>query len=94
MKTTIYANYGVLAHEKEVVYTTAPTDYATVSEPITVEIPETFHPCENVIGQVLLTIDGSDYLLDEVLTNRGDDPCISWYDGQEFHFVCPRVIKE
>lgn len=33
MKTTIYANYGVLAHEKEVVYTTAPTDYATVPNP-------------------------------------------------------------
>lgn len=94
MKTTIYANYGVLAHEKEVIYTTAPTDYATVSEPITVEIPESFKPGKNALDMILVEIDGKNYLLDEVLTNRGDDPCISWYDGREFHFVCLSVIKD
>lgn len=32
MKTTIYANYGVLAHEKQTIYTTTPTDEAVYSE--------------------------------------------------------------
>ena len=39
MDVAIYANWGVLAAEKQCVYTMAPTDTAAVSEPRVVRIP-------------------------------------------------------
>lgn len=93
MKTTIYANYGVLAHEKQTIYTTAPTDEAVYSEPITVDIPESFKPGENAFGIVLVEIDGSNWLLGDVLDSRDDKPCISWYDGpRSKHWKMLKVI--
>lgn len=73
-KTTIYANYGMLAAEKRCVYTENKTD-ATVSEPLDVIIPEKFAPYENEAGEIVVTLDGYKYLLREVLC--GDEhPCI------------------
>ena len=39
MDVKIYDNYGVLAHEKQHVYTTAPEATAKVSEPFYIIIP-------------------------------------------------------
>jgi hypothetical protein len=87
MIVKIYANYGVLAHEKETVYTTAPHEYATVSEPVTVTIPESVTPRENEAGEIIVTLDGTAYLLCEVLTNAGDKPVIRWYDGAKYKTI-------
>lgn len=84
MKTTIYANYGVLVHEKQTAYTVAPHEHATASEPVTVTIPESLTPRENEAGEIIVTLDGMAYLLSEVLTNAGDKPVIRWYDGAKY----------
>lgn len=47
MKTTIYACYGLTAHEYETVYGTTPAD---ICDEITVEIPEKLEPYETVTG--------------------------------------------
>lgn len=94
MKTTIYANYGVLAHEKQTIYTTAPTDEAVHSEPVTVDIPDSFKPGKNALDMILVEIDGKNYLLAEVLCHRDDKPCISWYDGAHSHYVTLPIIEE
>ncbi len=74
MKVTIYENYGMLAAEKRCIYTTVETD-ATVSEPLDVIIPEKFAPAKNAAGEIVVTLDGCNYLLRDVLC--GDEqPCI------------------
>lgn len=74
MKTTIYANYGVLAAEKRCIYTAKPTDEAKVSEPVCVDIPESFDPYVSA-SDVVVTIDGVQYLLQDVLCGN-ECPCI------------------
>lgn len=92
MKTTIYANYGILAHEKQTIYTTAPTDLATVSEPVTVEIPARFAPGLNGFDEVVLTIGNTDYLLGEILSHQGNKPALRWYDGNAYHWALLNVV--
>lgn len=53
MKTTIYACYGLLTHEKETVYGVAPTD---ICDEITVEIPEELEPYETVTGSIAVML--------------------------------------
>ena len=77
MKTTIYACYGLLTHEKETVYGVAPTD---ICDEITVEIPDELEPYVTVTGSIavmLPSMTGEKKLpamLEEVLcsTEEGD----------------------
>jgi hypothetical protein len=94
MKTTIYANYGTLAHEKEVVYGTAPSD---ICDELTVEIPNAF---ETADGSIAVELSGITYMLSEALGNantRGEsgkhksNPVLRWYDGAETHTI-PLVV--
>ena len=87
MKTTIYASHGLLAHEKEIVYTVAPTAFCDAIE---VDIPDAY---ETAAGDIGVTLDGRDYLLKEVLANANhkglagkteDRPILRWYDGQGY----------
>lgn len=84
MNATIYANYGVLASEYRTVYTVdAPHCHASVSEQLTIEIPDTFEPGRNALGEILLTVPGISQpcLLSELLdTTAGDAPCLRWFD--------------
>ena len=83
MDVKIYDNYGVLAHEKQHVYTTAPEATAAVSEPFYIIIPEGMHPYVTASSEVALELpDGfNPYLLHEVLaTGRDGMPIIHWVD--------------
>lgn len=53
MKTKIYACYGVLGHEKEIVYSVTPTD---ICDEITVEIPESVKPYVTVTGSIAVVV--------------------------------------
>ena len=86
MDVKIYANYGVLAHEKQPVYTTAPEATATVSEPFYIIIPDAMKPYVTEGGQIALILpDGfGPYLLAECLATGQDDmPVITWIDKNE-----------
>ena len=83
MTTKIYACYGILGHEKEVVYSTNPSD---ICDEITVEIPESLSPHITVTGNIFVTVpdfwmDGeSGYLMDTVLTASKDgEPALETY---------------
>jgi hypothetical protein len=83
MKVKIYENHGVLAHEKQSVYTTAPAATATLSEPIYILIPEDMHPYVTVSGEVALEVmDGfNPYLLHELLvTGHAGTPALQYVD--------------
>ena len=75
MKTTIYANYGMLAAEKRCVYTTTKSD-AIVSEPIDVIIPDEYVSGRNAADELLITVDGCNYTLRDLLSDDNDEPCI------------------
>lgn len=83
MDVMIYDNYGVLAHEKVHIYTTAPEATAKVSEPFYIIIPDAMRPYETVEGQISLMLDDQPWLLRECLdTARDGMPIIRWYDKQ------------
>lgn len=86
----LYESYGALAHERRPIYsdTIPATEHYNI---ITVDMP--FALAENAMGETLIDIDGETYLLAQVLTCRGDEPCIRWYDNRqkEHHRVLERV---
>lgn len=84
MKATIYANYGVLAAEKRVIYTiNAPHTHATASEKIEVEIPEKLNPYVTEMDDIGIEPDGSyAHLLSEVLFTHGDSPAVRYAEKE------------
>lgn len=84
MEALVYDNYGVLAHEKQHVYTAmSPEATAKVSEPFYLIIPDSMSPYITASGEVALSVpDGyNPYLLRELLFT-GDDgmPVLRWID--------------
>lgn len=84
MKTKIYACYGILGHEKEVVYHVTPSK---VCDEITVEIPEEFEPfasrtgCITVLLPLPIVNTPLEFALEEVLTSTKDgEPAIKLFD--------------
>lgn len=71
----IYANYGVLSHEKETVFTYA-NNVSEIYDEIYIEIPEKFKVYGNDSDtEILLSAnDGYDYTVDELIKNIGDVP--------------------
>ena len=78
-----FANYGSLAHEKKVLFTVGnPSDTATHSEVVEINLPEGFEIDENAAGEQLITTpDGQVFLASEILTSYADSPAIGWYDN-------------
>lgn len=93
MKLSLYKSYGVLAHEGYPVYSVhAPA--SDIFDRITVEVPDELIAGETEAGELLLTLSGVDYPLDDTLTNVGDFPAIRWSDGERDHFRRLRVCAE
>lgn len=95
MKCTIYANYGLLGHEKETIYHTA---NSAISDALTVEIPEALAPYMAVGGlAVMLPVNGkpTPYWLNEVLRadRRTNNPVIRWYDGNKRQTVALEIVE-
>ena len=86
MDVKIYDNYGVLAREKQHVYTTAPEATAAVSEPFYIIIPEGMRPYVTASGEVALELPDvlKPYLLREVLATGHDGmPTIRYIDRKK-----------
>ena len=77
--TKIYKSYGVLAHEYRPFYSvSAPA--SDIYDKINVDFP--FPLRETAYCGLIVTIDGTDYLLRDVLTNWGYEPALVWSDGK------------
>lgn len=81
MKTIIgYVNYGVMAHEKQTLFTMEPCEDG-VSEKIELYIPDEFELTENQTRSILVnTPDGTCYMLHEILSSKDDNPIFRWWD--------------
>ena len=78
MKTTIYANYGMLGAEKRTVYTTSPS--SEIYDELVIDIPDDLYAGINDLGDRLISTGYADYLLSEVLCGN-DKPYIRYFDG-------------
>lgn len=90
MTYKLFESWGVLGKERRPVYsdTIPATEHYDI---ITVDIP--YPLAENEMGETLIDIDGTTYLLSEVLTDCGDAPCIAIYDGHQMRRIMLEVIK-
>ena len=95
MKTTIYANYGVLAHEKQTVYSTSPI--SDVYDKLTVEIPATLNPYTTMMDEVGIEPDNAmcNGLSEVLTTTTGKRPAVRYCDRDgKLHIVALNIIKE
>lgn len=92
MIVTIYAYYGVLGHEKCPVYWPSHVN-GEICEELAVDIPVPMW--RNTYDEPGVTLDGNDYLLQEVLTNWGDEPALVWINdaGKKRHLIL-KTTKE
>lgn len=84
MKIEICKSYGVLGHEKVPYYSLNPA--SEIYDRITIDVPDDLYAGENAYGDPLVTINGTTYTLDEVLSNNAGNPMISWYDGDKVRY--------
>lgn len=91
----IYANHGVLSHEKDAVYTYA-NKQSEITDKLYIEIPKGFKVYEQADGtEIILSADeGYDYTVDELLENVGNSPAFVYVgkDGGYRTFKC-RVLE-
>lgn len=82
MKVKLYKNYGVLAHEKEPLYTySAPA--SDVYDRVTADIPQIIEV--NTFNEPLVSLGGMIYPLQDVLATVDGEPALRLYDGQFYH---------
>ena len=79
MKIELYESFGVLSHEKEPVYSQF-SPASDVYNRVTVELPHVTG--ETDFGEPVLTLDGVDYPLHDVLTTWDNRPALRWHDGR------------
>ena len=93
MKTiemTIYANYGLLAHEKRVSFSVAPL--CDIADALRVVVPNVSGV--NTVGDPIITLDGTDYLLGELLTSINDKPALRWVANGSYHTRMLTIIGD
>ena len=96
MNLEIFANYGVLAHEYQTIYTcTAPHVHAAASDRVVVEIPDELIAGRNYLDILLIKIPGEAWPcpLPDMLASWGGRPCLIWYDGHTTHRKMLSVIN-
>lgn len=84
MKIKLYRNYGVLGHEKELIYTYF-MPASEVHDRVIVDIPQVVGM--NSYGEPMVSLGGSNYHLQDVLTTVDEEPALRWYDGRAYQIV-------
>lgn len=79
MEVKIYANYGLLSKEKTTVFTVG-CPAGDIYDTYFVEIPADLNPYRTVTGEVAVQIGNHNYLLRELLAEKGNQPILRWVD--------------
>lgn len=94
MTHKLYASYGVLAREKQPVYTDG-LPMSDIYDLVTVDLPAGVSIHHNAAGETLVDIDDQVYLLRDILsTNDQDQPILTWFDGIKTHVIPLTIIAE
>lgn len=91
MKVKLYKNYGVLAHEKESLYTYL-KPASDVYDRVKVDVPYIVGVGD--YGEYLVLLGGEVYTLQDVLSTVDGAPALRWYDGQSYHDVILQTVEE
>jgi hypothetical protein len=87
MEITIYANYGLLGHEKSPVY--KQDKIGDINEKVDIVLPDELNPKENEYGEITVELSGARYPLNGMLrAGKDDKPILVWYDGEK-----PRTME-
>ena len=89
----IYKSYGVLAHEKQPVYT-FDRPASEIYDEISALVPDGWRTAENAYGETIVeSPHGITYLGNEILTTWGDAPAFRWHDGRTDRHLVLEVIQ-
>lgn len=83
-KIKAFANYNVLTHEKQTIFTVSHKHpYATFSEVIEIILPINYQVFKNEYGEILITIpEGETYIADEIISSWKNKPVLGWYNKE------------
>ena len=89
----LYKSYGVLAHEKQPVYTLY-SPASDIYDEVNVVLPDGWYTTQTVFDETLIcSPDGDTYFANEILSNWGDSPALVWYDNrQKMHRIMLEVV--
>lgn len=91
---TIYASYGVLAHEHETLWGMAPYEGACDADRVTVALPDGYSFYESVSDEpVVEDSDGNVCLLAECLVKVAKNPRLTFPTGDTWHSVPLTVVS-
>lgn len=91
---TIYASYGVLAHEHETLWGVAPYEGACDADRVAVSLPDGYYFCENSAGEVLIEDDeGDTTTLVGSLVKIANDPYLIFPKGTSWTDVPLSVVS-
>lgn len=94
MTHKLYASYGVLAHEKQPVYTDG-LPASDIYDLVTVDLPAGVSILHHAAGGTLVDIDGQVYFLNDILsTDDQDQPILTWFDGIKTHVIPLAIVAE
>lgn len=94
MTHKLYASYGVLAREKQPVYTDG-LPASDIYDLVTVDLPAGVSILHHAAGGTLVDIDGQVYYLNDILsTDDQDQPILTWFDGIKTHVIPLTIIAE
>lgn len=80
-----YANYGVLAHEKQCLFT-AERPIAEANDKVEITLPEGWKTCEDITGGMLIeSPDKKTFPAGEILESKKDEPYLVWNDAKGWH---------
>lgn len=93
MKVKIYANYGVLGHDKSPVYRFG-YPCSEFYDKYDVIIPDCFKVDLNEANDLLITLSSGDiYLARDLIHTINDSPAFVWFDGLNDHIVKLELVK-
>lgn len=83
-KIKAFANYNVLTHEKQAIFTVSQKHpYATFSEMIEIILPTEYQVFKNEYEEILITIpEGETYIADEIISSWKNKPVLRWYNKE------------
>ena len=92
--TTIYANYGMLGHEREAFWAVVPTEEAY--DEVRVALPEGYALCENGLGEALVEEEatGETVPLTMALAKFAKSPYLRFPSGDSWHSVSLNIVEE
>lgn len=92
MKVRIFANYGVLGHEKVPVYSVSCPCTEAYDELI-VELPDQYFVGQNMYGNILVEIDNETYEFARMLKDHDGVPALAVFEYYRYKYIDLKIVE-